>query len=296
MQCPFGFATFPVHPFHVAITGLVPFPRLGGVKERLRARQNPRHRISQEAIERARTGLLHAHQRLIEAQIEVAQKQSVALHEIRKLNRTVKQTAERLCRDNSPHDLDNAPPHLVRIWKTAELMSYQFEILELLANESLADLPVKTDSEVYRLLDKVVRIYRPEKEPERLALRSNVTGSLVVRVCDKTFSIIPTVLIENALKHSPKRSIVDVELRTDGDNYRMSVSSYAEADHHITEAVFERGVRGNTAVEGSGHGLHLAQLVARQHGTLITVKSEKLTAQTQRVTFSVKLVAVRPPV
>lgn len=287
-QCPFGFASLAVRRLGIAFTAVIPHPRLGGKQERLRAKLRPQNKVLQTALERAGIGLISADERILEAETEAVRKQTVALHEIRKLNRTVKQTAERLCKEDSPQDIDNAAPPLVRILKTAELMSYQFEILELLANESLVDLPLQTDSEIYRLIDKVVRIYRPENQPERISLRAS-GPSPTVRVCDKTFSIIPTVLIENALKHSPKGSRIVVDVRSDGTGCVISVSSYAAGNLVISDELFAKGIRGTTLVEGSGHGLHLAQLVARQHGTVISVTAESLTPQTQRITFALGL-------
>jgi light-regulated signal transduction histidine kinase (bacteriophytochrome) len=292
VQCPYGFASMLVPDVRVVLSGLIPYPRLGGDQERLRAKRYSKNRVSEAALTRIADALVKADRRVHAAEADAIRKQSVALHEIRKLNRNVKQTAERLCGRESPEDPDQASPELVRILKTSELMSYQFEVLELLANEGLTSLPLNTQSEIYRIFDKCVRIYQPERS-NRIAIHAMPGyGNPVVMVCEKTFPIIPTVLIENAIKHSVKDSHIRVDLSRIGGNCVVNISSVASSDVELTEAIFERGVRANTDVEGSGNGLHLAQLVARQHGTRITLATTPLTGGRQRVVFSLRLPSV----
>jgi len=257
----------------------------------MRAKRFPENRVDAAAVEKAASGLSTAERRIQTAETEAAKKQSVALHEIRKLNARVKQTAERLCQQQSPLDIDSAAPELVRILKAAELMSNQFDVLELLANEGLASLPRNTRSDVYRMFDKCVRIYRPENERDRISIWTpGGSGPMMVDACDKTFPIIPTVLLENAIKYSLPGSRVEVAIRPDGkDLCVVSVSSLTSADISVTPAIFERGVRGSTEIEGSGNGLFLAQLIARQHKTIIELDTTPFTGGRQRVTFSLRL-------
>src|SRR4029077_4703726 len=109
----------------------------------------------------------------------------------------------------SPEDLDNASPDLVKIMKASELMSRQFDVIELLANEELATLPLNSVSEVYKLFDKCARIYQTRSK--RITLDAPQGFSPRVDACDKTFPIIPSVLIENALKYSVPESDVRVK-------------------------------------------------------------------------------------
>jgi light-regulated signal transduction histidine kinase (bacteriophytochrome) len=293
IQCPFGFTSFPIRDFGVVFTGLIPYPRLGGEAERARAKRYPDNKIPVSSMETAARGFAQAEGRIRDAETEVAKKQTVALHEIRKLNAKVKQTAERLCRGESPYDIDGASPELVRILKTSELMSYQFEVLELLANEGLASLPLNTESDVYRLFDKCVRIYQPEGKTDRISIRNTSGGTATVRVCDKTFPIVPSVLIENGIKHSLPDSQVHVEVRLErAGTCVISVASRCRSDVRLTAEIFDRGVRATTDVEGSGNGLYLAQLVARQHGTEIQLQTEPWGGD-QRVMFMLRLSLVR---
>ena len=289
VQCPHGFSSFLVSGKVVcfAFTCLVPYPRQGGSAERLVAKQHPMNKVSLESLVLASRVLTDADAHLRRIELETVQNYAKALHEIRKLNATVKRTAERLCSAKSPEDPDMAPAELVRIWKTSELMSAQFEILEVLAQEHLTTLPLNTATELYRLVDKCVRIYSTPNQPKRIRLKGTKDARRVMG-CDKTLPIIPTVLIANALKYSPPNTDVWVTLRQNGDDCVLDVTNYLLPEAKLDDSVFLRGVRAASDSEGSGNGLYVAQLVAKQHGTVITVRTD-VEAQNRRTgTFSVQ--------
>jgi signal transduction histidine kinase len=288
-QCPFGFSSLLItgRGFAAALTSVVPFPRLGGEAERHLAKHYPEHRIAIDALRRASARLRSTSERLHSFESETIKKQSVALHELRKLNRSVKQTAERLCRADSPTDPEAADSQLVKIWKSADLMSHQFEVIELLANEELAALPLNAQTEIYKLFDKCVRIYRPSEEPRRLTISAPPSYSPRITACDKTLPIIPTVLIENALRYSLKGTEVSVSVRPAADGCLVEVSNFVAPNPALSEAVFNRGVRLSPDSEGSGHGLYLAQLVARQHRSELKLDVDRASGTKWRCVFSI---------
>ncbi len=288
VQCPLGFASFgfTTGRAKLAFTGLIPHPRLGGEAEKSNAKRHPRHRLSSESVRDASLALAKAGRQLEVLEGEALKKHSVALHELRKLNRSVKQTAERLCREASPRDPDAADASLVRIWKTADLMSHQFDVVELLANEQLAALPLNSVIEIYKLFDKCVRIYRPPNEPRRIVITAPNGYSPRISCCDKTLPIIPTVLVENALRYSIRDTEVSVSFRPDGELCLVEVSNLTAPNSGLTERVFERGVRVSPDSAGSGNGLYLAQLVARQHGAELRIRVDPINRERSRCTFS----------
>jgi signal transduction histidine kinase len=295
VQCPFGFATYPIFrdPLRIAFTGFVPFPRRGGEAERALAKRYPQHHVAEASLKKAADAVLSAVDRLGQLETEAVKGHSMALHEIRKLNRSVKQTAERLCRDQDAEDPEAASPELVRIWKAAELMSQQFDVIEILANESLASLPLNSTTTLYKLVDKCVRIYRPAGNRRRIGLTAPRGYSPLIEVCDKTIPIIPTVLIENALKYSPISTDISVSLRPADDRCVFEVANLTAENADLTSRVFERGVRASSDTDGSGTGLYVAQLVARQHGSEITVHTDSAGQGMLRCVFAVSFRVVK---
>ncbi|MFZ1933358.1 MAG: ATP-binding protein, partial [Thermoguttaceae bacterium] len=210
--------------------------------------------------------------RLSAMEQEAVSAHAMALHEIRKLNRNVKQAAERLCRAENPTDPDLASKDLVQIWKSAEMMSRQFEIIEMLANESLTELPTNSIIEVYRIFDKCARIYNSVDGATKVVLRGPYGFASRIRACDKTFPIIPTVLIENALRYGKNGREINLQLYERHDECVIEVSNSAQPNPLLNDSIFEKGKRATRAKEGSGHGLYLAQLVAKQHGATIQLE------------------------
>jgi light-regulated signal transduction histidine kinase (bacteriophytochrome) len=288
VQCPYGFTSFTnrAGQLKFALTGVIGYPRFQSEMERGVAKKHPEHRIDRAALESAASALGVLVKNVQEIETNTVRQHSMALHEIRKLNRQVKQTAERLCHRESPDEPDLASPDLVKILKTSELMSRQFDVIEILANEELTRLPLNSASELYKIFDKCARIYRTSQK--RIVLDAPPSFSPRIDVCDKTFPIIPSVLIENALKYSsPESEVRIVFAPIDRDRVSVAVSNTSlPLAAPLTDVVFERGFRGTTDTDGSGNGLYVAQLVAKQHGTAIGVQSSDLGNRT-RVTFQV---------
>jgi light-regulated signal transduction histidine kinase (bacteriophytochrome) len=273
VQCPFGFSSFVVatNTQHFAITAVIPYPRLGGAAERAMAKKYSGPKVTVESICSIAGTLQALEQRLGEIEQEAVSAHAMALHEIRKLNRTVKQTAERLCRRENADSPDLAPKELVQIWKSAEIMSQQFNIIEMLANRSLTELPLNSTIEVYRIFDKCARIYNSVNGNSRIVLHASSGVSGRIQACDKTFPIIPTVLIENALRYGKRHRDVDVLIYRADKECAIEVSNVADTNPLLNNSIFEKGKRATQGKEGSGHGLYLAQLVAKQHGSTLTL-------------------------
>ncbi len=275
IQCPFGFSSLPfkAEGSSYALTGFVPFPRLGGAAERQAAKRFPETKRSTDSVRKLVAGLRQLVLNVTAVEDATIQRHSFALHEIRKLNAKVKRTAERLCRDEAPNNPETARSEIVMIWKAAELMSNQFEVMELLANQRLAELPVTSKVEVYRLFDKCMRVYRMANEDHNFIMRSTNNYHPRILACEKTLPIIPTVLIENANRYSKPGTEIRIFLETVGDMCQVTVSSLARGSIQLDDSIFKRGVRASSEKEGSGNGLYVAQLVAKQHDTLFNVRS-----------------------
>ena len=98
VQCPHGLSSYPmaIGSVKYAFTGFIPYPRSGGHQERQLAKQLPEHKISRTTLDRYAGFLQGVYKNLLTAGESVIRQYSFALHEIRKLNRTIKQTIERM--------------------------------------------------------------------------------------------------------------------------------------------------------------------------------------------------------
>lgn len=279
--CPFGFSTlkFSVGNSEVGITGFIPTPRSGHQKEKIIAKRHPEYKYQLESVENMTLKLQKVRRSMETVEIETIKNQSMALHELRKLNRIVVQTAERVCNEQSPGNPENASKQNVTIWKAATLMSEQFEIIEIVANESLTDSPLNQMIVPYPLFDKCVRIYQTlvqGKHNIRISGLGNHASSPRIYINDKTFPIIPTVLIENALKYATPKSDIRINFQLSGKAYLITVANESIDSTPLNNRIFERGVRLTTKGDGSGHGLYLAKLIAAQHNAKLTAISKDM--------------------
>lgn len=293
-QCPHGFSSFHflVNGKSFALTSFIPFPRAGGEKERKLSKSHPNKKISVRSVIGIAENTAQTINKLREIEKGVAAQQSMALHEIRKLNRTVKHTAERLCAQID--DFDNSIKEQVEsIFKAAELMSGQFDVLELIANEDLANLPCATVSEPFRVFDKLARIYRQGNTLSNIRLVCQSYYPKVL-VCDKTFPILASVLLSNATKYSLAGTEITVDflpLAGSPNRVKIVISNIANDHPGLDRRIFEKGYRVAQDSDGTGKGLYLAQLVAKQHESQLKFTKEKLSDDPTRVrcTFTMVL-------
>lgn len=286
-QCPYGFATIPIllKNNRVAFTGVVPFPRLGGELERSVAKSNPLSKIDINKLYQTVEAFIKLNENISSLENSIIKNQAMALHEIRKLNRRIKQTAERICTSQNPDEPSQSDTELVQIWKTSEIMSQQFDIIEILAGRTLTDLPVDKIIEVHKIILKCVKIYDPINTG-KFKISCLPTYHPKILACNKTFPIILTVLIENAIKYSLESTPVHIKITRSSENCDISVSNISEYTH-IDNSIFNRGIRGKTDKDGSGIGLYVAQLVAKQHNSFITVETLHLHNNKMLCTFKV---------
>jgi len=274
-QCPYGFSTLCVFvgDGSVAITALVPFPRTECDGERMMAKRHPDNKI---AVARARLvaeGLRSIVCRIRESEQEVHSQTIMSLHEVRKLNGEVKRTAERLLHSS---DVSAISKGLNTIHRASDLMSQMFTMVEMLANEDLTDIEADKPCELYPLFDKARRIYTSGRESARVAIEAVPFGYPgPVLACESTLPLIASVLVNNAIKYSVPGALVSITVRRSAYQgfAEVAVSNRSRCSVPLTEQVFAKGVRLAADDDGSGHGLFLAQKVARQHGGRIVVKS-----------------------
>jgi signal transduction histidine kinase len=87
-------------------------------------------------------------------------------------------------------------------------------------------------------------------------------------------------LLENAVRHTPEASSVELRVRRDGDSAVLEVSDDGPGvPRELREQVFERFVRGEGPADtsgggGSGLGLAIVRAVAESHGGSVTVSDE----------------------
>ena len=283
-QCPFGFTT---RSFHFGgqkhmITGVVAFPRFGTEAERAKAKAYPDIRVSREGIDRVLSFLRGIEKLRADTVQEATKVFPQAFHELRKLNGAIIQHAEKEIRD------EGDSPTLTTIKSAAELMRNNFDILEALSNiEGMRALPINATINVYDLVYKTKCILQQRASARNIHISLTGMGSHpIIRGSQKSFPIVPAVLLENAIKYGKQRTSIDVGLTVTGSKAILTVEN--QTDHPIdSEHCFERGSRYSPeAAEGGGFGLFLAKEVVTAHKGTIRCEANGTTV---RMTVEVPL-------
>lgn len=263
-ECPYGFTsrTFDYMGSRFAITGVVAHPRFGSDRERAMAKKHPSVKVARQAVDSVVT-FYRSMQDVRGQHIEDAAKVlPLALHELRKLNGAILHTAEK-------ENRESPSPVLETIKSTAELMRNSFNVLEVIANPDLIrSVPMNDTVNVFDIFYKAKKIYELKARGrgcniEVYGVRAIVNGS------QKMFPIVPTVLIENAIKYCRASSTIKVTVTAQLGRALIDVENDSE---HSVDPVgcFEKGFRGAAeTVEGGGFGLYLAREVISAHGGTI---------------------------
>jgi signal transduction histidine kinase len=83
-----------------------------------------------------------------------------------------------------------------------------------------------------------------------------------------------TNILDNAVRHSPDSSTVEVEVACERDRISVAVTDHGTGiPSEDREAIFERHWRGGDSPNGTGLGLAIARQVALAHGGSLTVDS-----------------------
>jgi len=274
-QCPQGFSVWPVTigTSRFAVTAVIGAPRLGGDAERARAKEYPHNHVAADRIPEwaQRTASLVATGE--ENRDREFASRFDAIHGIRRLNQIVKTNVERVCNSESPDDPDEAREELVRAFRASSLMSFQLDALDLLANPTSAMSFIARPWVFYKVVDKLVRIYRVIADDRNVKLTLSGNSKSEALIDNRTIHIVPSVFIDNAVKYSLSGGCVDVhvadEYRGDQPVITVEVISNGPAATDEEKArlflVRGRGATARFAAEGSGVGLTLARIVAEQH-------------------------------
>lgn len=281
--CPYGFSIFSAmcNSVKIVISGLISFSENRVCSKQFRKLYNP-NKIDSEKIRYWFNNFKNIIPS-VESEIQNKTKSAIAmLHDIQKTNSLIKSNAETLIRSqkgsSSEDKFENCPESLKSIYKASELLSNQMELVNLFSNPAMITAGRKRPLEVYRFFDKIRLLYSPKSKNKNCRVNlSSFSGSIEAY---DSFSLIPLILIDNAIKYSSNNNSIQVlfEESENKDTIKIQVVSVGPLiEEKEKTLIFEMYYKGENSYayssEGSGIGLYLAKSIVKGHGGEIYVDS-----------------------
>jgi len=132
-------------------------------------------------------------------------------------------------------------------------------------------LPTEATFSLFDLTYKTKRVLEQRASAREMHIHLDGVKA-IIRGNQKSFPIVPAVLIENAIKYGRAGSVITVDVSVFHNKAVLTVKN--ETDFFIDPIrCFERGVRFSSAVEGGGFGLFLAKEIVTSHNGTIRCQS-----------------------
>lgn len=265
-QCPSGYTSLsaPFGQSPAIVTAVVASPRFGSKPEAVEAKKNPMNRVLRDGM-KAVAGYHEAVAMQMEEALQDARKNlPQALHELRKLNKIVKDAVDnRLTADPVDNDLR-------AIEGAAQIMSNIFEVVEALANiEALTLLKMDEHIALFDLAFKAKKIYQVRAKLKPIHIQVEGDEKAAIAGSKKSFPIVLTVLLENAIKYGVRDSGIYIRVERGAVFSTLSISNKSAGVIDPVDC-FSKGVRfGMDDSDGSGLGLYLAKKVVEAHKGVI---------------------------
>jgi signal transduction histidine kinase len=154
------------------------------------------------------------------------------------------------------------------VLSSQQMMSVRLDIIDYESGQSLGGKPGAVN--VFKKVEKVYLCFQSRMRSKSIS--GSLTGtSFSTTLGPDILEIVPFVLIENAIKYSPRGQEIIVEVRDHNDKIVVSVNSWGPciADNE-RQRIFDKGFRGGAAERfkqqgGAGIGLYAAATIAQQH-------------------------------
>lgn len=216
---------------------------------------------------------------------ELKQALQDTMHEVREFNRIVKANAEMLTRqlrieeDEALHlsaeNSRNIRNYAVSILETAQMLSARLDLIDLETNPDIFTNEQKIPLSVFGKFDKARKMLRIKARDKRLDIE--IIGESYTKTdLYPVFDIVPFLLLENAIKYSPRETKITVTFSERGNFIDVTIDSTGPLvkDFEINRLV-EKGFRGECAralgISGTGFGLHFAKYVCDLNEILLEI-------------------------
>ncbi len=203
-------------------------------------------------------------------------------HELRTPISVIKANAETLIKNKLIKDDVNAKLFTEAISSQSERMKVIVNDLLKISSMEAGEYPISIESlDSFSIVNNLIEGFKPSLEEKKLDVQNNLNEQTRVMADVAALNIILTNFLSNAIKHSPKKGLINIEESYSSKGIiRLSVSDHGKGvPKKYRERVFERFYRidkgRSTKIGGTGLGLSISKNLALMMGYSLGVGSNK---------------------
>ena len=203
-------------------------------------------------------------------------------HELRTPISVIKANAETLIKNKLIKDDVNAKLFTEAISSQSERMKVIVNDLLKISSMEAGEYPISIESlDSFSIVNNLIEGFKSSLEEKKLDVQNNLNEQTRVMADEAALNIILTNFLTNAIKHSPKKSLINIEESYLSKGFiRLSVSDQGKGvPKKYRERVFERFYRidkgRSTKIGGTGLGLSISKNLALMMGYSLGVESNK---------------------
>jgi len=203
-------------------------------------------------------------------------------HELRTPISVIKANAETLINNKLIKDDENAKLFTEAISSQSERMKVIVNDLLKISSMEAGEYPISIESlDPFSIVNNLIEGFKSSLEEKKLTVQNNLNEQTRVMADVAALNIILTNFLSNAIKHSPKKSLINIEESYSSKGFiRLSVSDQGKGvPKKYRERVFERFYRidkgRSTKIGGTGLGLSISKNLALMMGYSLGVESNK---------------------
>lgn len=192
------------------------------------------------------------------------------LHEVDQLNTIIKSSAEIISKSSKGKiDKPTVEIHSNIVLENSYLLATQYDIVNYLLNPDLVTIEKKNPRNLYGKFQKACISFKRLMKSKKLKV--NLSGE--VKSLIESYPVIdtfPIILLDNAIKYSPRDSDIDIEFNESSKYVSVSVTNIGPClEIEEIDKIFLRGYRGkeaeSTDISGKGFGLSFLKDICRIH-------------------------------
>ena len=203
-------------------------------------------------------------------------------HELRTPISVIKANAETLINNKLIKDDENAKLFTEAISSQSERMKVIVNDLLKISSMEAGEYPISIESlDPFSIVNNLIEGFKSSLEEKKLNVQNNLNEQTRVMADVAALNIILTNFLTNAIKHSPKKSLINIEESYSSKGFiRLSVSDQGKGvQKKYRERVFERFYRidkgRSTKIGGTGLGLSISKNLALMMGYSLGIGSNK---------------------